>query len=171
MRSLAASLGGLLLTACLAALGPAPATAATDPGDRPSLSTPSARVLLSTLRTGIIRETNEQRRAHGRNALRKHSCLMRNAQRHALRLARLGSLRHQDLDVVFRQCSASGRVGENVLYAYSGDPAESVRLWMDSPGHRANILHQRYRRIGVGAAYDLLTGRYYAVQVFATAVR
>jgi uncharacterized protein YkwD len=29
-----------------------------------------------------------------------------------------------------------------------------VRAWMDSPGHRENILHGRYARIGVGVAYD-----------------
>ena len=37
--------------------------------------------------------------------------------------------------------------------------------WMNSTGHRANILNAGYSVIGVGAAQDS-TGRWYAAQVF-----
>ena len=30
-------------------------------------------------------------------------------------------------------------------------PATVVRMWMNSPGHRANILNKRYRTMGLGA--------------------
>ena len=30
---------------------------------------------------------------------------------------------------------------------------EAVRLWMNSPGHRANLLHPRYRAVGIGSAH------------------
>ena len=39
-------------------------------------------------------------------------------------------------------------VGEN-LAAGQHSPAEVVRAWMDSPGHRANILGEGYEEIGV----------------------
>ena len=29
-----------------------------------------------------------------------------------------------------------------------------MRLWMNSPGHRANILNGSFREIGIGVAYD-----------------
>ena len=34
-----------------------------------------------------------------------------------------------------------------------------VRSWMESPGHRANILDPDYRGIGVGVAVDIDTDR------------
>ena len=46
-------------------------------------------------------------------------------------------------------------LGENIAWG-SGDfatPRETVKGWMDSPGHRANILNRRFRHIGVGIAY------------------
>jgi uncharacterized protein YkwD len=45
-------------------------------------------------------------------------------------------------------------VGENLAWG-SGDrssPAAIVRAWMNSPGHRANILQRRFREIGIGLA-------------------
>ncbi len=40
-----------------------------------------------------------------------------------------------------------------------------VRAWMDSRGHRNNILSEDYQRIGVGVAYDG-KGIYVCTQVF-----
>ncbi|NYC93835.1 uncharacterized protein YkwD [Clostridium acetobutylicum] len=37
--------------------------------------------------------------------------------------------------------------------------------WMNSPGHRANILGRQYREIGVGAARSR-SGKIYWTQVF-----
>lgn len=39
--------------------------------------------------------------------------------------------------------------GENIAKGYS-TPQAVVNAWMDSPGHRANILNASYTRIGVG---------------------
>jgi uncharacterized protein YkwD len=46
-------------------------------------------------------------------------------------------------------------VGENLAWgeAWRSTPAEIVKSWMGSPGHRANILQSRYREIGIGLAY------------------
>ena len=59
------------------------------------------------------------------------------------------------------------RIGENIA---AGDrTAESVVAgWLDSPGHRANILKPEYREIGVGVATGEGKYRIYWVQVFAT---
>ena len=49
--------------------------------------------------------------------------------------------------------------------AYSeGVAADAVDWWMDSPGHRQNILDGRYDRLGVGVAIG--GGDFYAVQNF-----
>ncbi|MDO8669157.1 MAG: CAP domain-containing protein [Candidatus Buchananbacteria bacterium] len=60
-------------------------------------------------------------------------------------------------------------VGENLaLGNYENDQA-LVQAWMDSPGHRANILNNRFREIGVAVAQGMFEGRktWLAVQAFA----
>lgn len=54
--------------------------------------------------------------------------------------------------------------GENVGYAYSD--AILHRMWMDSPGHRKNILDSRYNSVGIGWVKDP-DGRIWGTQVFA----
>jgi uncharacterized protein YkwD len=44
-------------------------------------------------------------------------------------------------------------VGENIA-AGQPDPTAVMRAWMNSPGHRANILNCRFRQIGIGLAFD-----------------
>lgn len=58
--------------------------------------------------------------------------------------------------------------GENVGYAsgYPDDTEKVFTSWMDSPGHRANILNPRFNSIGIGATVDG-NGRLWATQVFA----
>ncbi len=60
-------------------------------------------------------------------------------------------------------------VGENLaLGNYENDQA-LVQAWMDSPGHRANILNVRFREIGVAVVQGTFEGRqtWLAVQAFA----
>ncbi|CEG25620.1 SafA/ExsA family spore coat assembly protein [Bacillus sp. B-jedd] len=54
--------------------------------------------------------------------------------------------------------------GENIA-AGQTSAAEVVRAWMNSPGHRANILNQGYTRIGVGYAAGG-SQRHYWTQMF-----
>ncbi len=44
-------------------------------------------------------------------------------------------------------------VGENIAYGSSTDaaPGTIFENWMDSPGHKANILNKNFRQIGIGA--------------------
>jgi uncharacterized protein YkwD len=43
--------------------------------------------------------------------------------------------------------------GENIA-AGQPDPASVMKSWMNSPGHRANILNCDFTNLGVGLAYD-----------------
>ena len=58
--------------------------------------------------------------------------------------------------------------GENI--AAGAATAEAVmELWMNSPGHRANILNCGYTQIGVGYAYNAGSDYgHYGTHVFAT---
>ena len=55
-------------------------------------------------------------------------------------------------------------VGENIAMGQRSS-GEVVTSWMNSPGHRANILNPGYRRIGV-AAYRTPEGTVYWCQQF-----
>ena len=57
-------------------------------------------------------------------------------------------------------------VGENIAGG-SPTPSQVVNLWMNSPGHRANILNPDYEELGVGHVYKTNTeyGHYW-VQMF-----
>lgn len=66
------------------------------------------------------------------------------------------------------------RTGENIAAGYTS-AAEVMEGWMDSPGHRANILSCAYTQMGLGyydEAGDSFPGpygyRHYWTQVFAT---
>ncbi|MDR0906125.1 MAG: CAP domain-containing protein [Oscillospiraceae bacterium] len=54
--------------------------------------------------------------------------------------------------------------GENIAYGQR-TPAEVMQGWMDSPGHRANIMSNIYTQIGVGAA-KASNGTLYWTQMF-----
>ena len=70
---------------------------------------------------------------------------------------------HQNLGPILSACNLRA-VGENVAYGYSSGAAV-MNGWMNSSGHRGNIMNDRYRLLGVGAAQDS-DGRWYAAQVF-----
>jgi uncharacterized YkwD family protein/spore coat assembly protein SafA len=59
---------------------------------------------------------------------------------------------------------AYSAAAENIA-AGQTTPAEVVQAWMNSPGHRANILNSTYTQIGVGYAQGG-SQRYYWVQMF-----
>jgi uncharacterized protein YkwD len=58
---------------------------------------------------------------------------------------------------VSQRASAAGYsstfVGENIAAGYD-TPEEVMRGWMESPGHRENILNCAYRHIGIGYVYQ-----------------
>lgn len=61
------------------------------------------------------------------------------------------------------------RYGENLAYNYAySDPATiAVEGWMDSDGHRENLLDPKYTHTGIGIAVDS-KGAYYITQDFVT---
>lgn len=48
------------------------------------------------------------------------------------------------------------KAGENLARGYS-DPETMFRAWLDSPGHRKNLLNPEYTEIGMGAEGDYTT--------------
>ena len=112
---------------------------------------------------GILGGTNAARGNAGLPALGTSACLARMAQRHAERLAGAGTLYHQNLGNVMSSCGMS-TAGENVAMN-SSQPGDMVRQWLNSPGHRANMLSSRFSLIGIGVA-RASDGAWFGVQVF-----
>ncbi|RKD33462.1 SafA/ExsA family spore coat assembly protein [Thermohalobacter berrensis] len=59
--------------------------------------------------------------------------------------------------------------GENIAMGQR-TPEEVMNAWMNSPGHRSNILSSSFDQIGVGVAKDKY-GRYYWTQMFMRATK
>ena len=62
--------------------------------------------------------------------------------------------------------SAPRNFGENIAYGQRS-PEEVMRVWMNSSGHRANILNGSFNAIGVGHYQDS-AGTDYWCQLFLT---
>jgi len=105
---------------------------------------------------------NAQRRRQGRVPLGENLLLQRAAELHSLDMARRKYFEHRSPDGVqpdariVRQGYPPILVGENLAWGElaQSTPANIVALWMQSPGHRANILETGYREIGIGLAFQ-----------------
>lgn len=161
----------LATAALLVTPGTAAGSAKTGPPTGSATRLPAVTAATATTPPGparyerrVVRHTNRARVAHDLHRLTRSDCLDRYAQRSANRIARSERLTHQNLRPVLRRCGG-WKVGENIAYGYRW-PIAVVRAWMDSPGHRANILEPRYRRIGIGVRRDD-RGVVWVSQVFA----
>ncbi|HZG92233.1 MAG TPA: CAP domain-containing protein [Pseudonocardia sp.] len=120
----------------------------------------------------VVAATNAERARHGLRALTVDVRLTAAAQAHSEDMVRRAFFAHHNPDgaQVWDRALAAGyhyrKVAENIA-AGQRTAAEVVRGWLDSPGHRANILDGELTQIGVGHA---LGGGYGVTwtQLFAT---
>jgi uncharacterized protein YkwD len=101
----------------------------------------------------IVEQTNAQRARYGLPPLAVDRNLIQTARSHAAWMTNNRTLQH-----------TTKPVGENIAMGQRSTD-EAVGAWMASPGHRANILNNSYKRIGV-AAYRTPDGTIYWCQQF-----
>lgn len=160
----------------------------------PATARPSAADT-GAIEQAIFALTNQERQAQGLPALQWDSRLASIARAHSQDMATNDYMSHTNLrgqDPTARAVAAgydvrrslgggwtTSGIGENigmmptgnvVGHGYVNNDPESVaramvQAWMNSPGHRENILRTQYARIGVGVAYDG-TLYYYGTQNF-----
>jgi uncharacterized protein YkwD len=111
-----------------------------------------------------VEATNEARVANGRKAFKVDECLLGFAKRQARRMAEQSEMFHQDLGPVMETCHLV-TAGENVAYGYPTGRSVVNQGWMQSDGHRANILSRGFKLVAVAARRDD-NGTWYAAQVF-----
>jgi uncharacterized protein YkwD len=125
---------------------------------------------LGRIRDAILCLHNEIRTENGLPRLREHK---------RLRKAALGHSRDMVKSHYFEHTTPSGRtmvdrilraryvredqgweLGENLEWGTGSlsTPRGALEAWMDSPGHRANILRRSYRELGVGAVMGVPVG-------------
>ncbi|NYG58402.1 uncharacterized protein YkwD [Nocardioides daedukensis] len=108
--------------------------------------------------------TNAERAKRGLAKLRTSKCLATFARAHAKRMGEARRIYHQDLGPIMRKCNLR-TAGENVAVGFPTGKAV-VDGWMDSWGHRKNILSKSFRYMSI-SAYKA-GGKYYVVQLFAS---
>lgn len=119
----------------------------------PTTATSSA---YASLESQIITLTNQQRTAHGCGALRTESKLTTAARRHSADMVKYNFFSHTGSDgstftVRAARAGYSAASAENIAWGW---PTAKVVVdqWMNSAGHRANILNCSYKAVGVGVA-------------------
>jgi uncharacterized protein YkwD len=107
--------------------------------------------------------TNEERQKEGLSPLIIDLELERLAQEHAEYMWETGECTHYGFSLRAEQVFNMGysNVSENVAYNERRVASSFIRAWMNSTGHRMNILDNGITHIGVGVCGD------YAVQLFA----
>ncbi|MEU5703929.1 CAP domain-containing protein [Streptomyces aurantiacus] len=114
----------------------------------------------------VVALTNAERAAAGLPPLTEDPLLIRAAQAHSVDMVARAFYSHTSPDgsEPWHRAAAAGSarrtIGENIACGQRS-PAEVVRGWMDSPGHRANILKPAFTHIGVGFAGGGSAGTYW----------
>jgi uncharacterized protein YkwD len=125
-------------------------TTVTDP---PRRKVKAQQIAFFPVETSIVKETNAERAKHGLPPLELDSNLTLTARKHTWWMTRNRSMTHGNYPVA-----------ENIAMGQRSS-SDVVRCWMNSSGHRANILNRGHRRIGV-AAYTTPEGTTYWCQQF-----
>jgi len=145
-----------ILAATVAA---APAHAACAGADVMPSSANAAKVRKATLCL-----LNVQRRSHGLHKLRENGKLRHAAAGYSRLMVSQGFFSHVSPggstlesrvnSTHYLDGARSWSIGENIAWGTGplGTPRAIVKAWMNSPGHRENILNGTYRDIGIGIA-------------------
>ena len=143
-----------------------------------STTTKPSSAMLSVELTGwesqLFDLTNQARVEFGVAPLRLSDKLVSAARIQTQQMASLGRMEHHlngaalpDLEDRARYVGYRyGWLGENIAYN-QGDPASVVAAWMNSPGHRSNILNPNFTEFGASVSFDGRGAPYWA-QEFAS---
>lgn len=152
----------------------APATATVQPsppGESPGATVPSD---VRQLERDIHEQVNQQRRDNGLEPLEYREDVAHVARDYSELMLEQDFFSHTgpEGDTVADRVREAGigftAVGENLSQLVNApNPVEmAVQGWMESEGHRENILREHFTHTGVGVAMD--DGTLYATQIFLT---
>ena len=135
---------------------------------------------LARVEDEIFNATNAERQKQGLPALKRNSTANSYARSKSLEMLDLNYFDHKSpnngyiQDIAKRDGWNYSRIGENI-YTMTGGQASSIsgasitNSWMNSEGHRKNILNSGYTDIGIGVTFR--NGKLYATQIFYTPLK
>src|SRR3954451_23522745 len=105
---------------------------------------------------------------HGEGRVTLDATLTRIAHEQAAAMAAKDRLDHDVLGRFNARVSpaSAGRAAENIAYGYDSFP-KTLDQWINSPGHRRNLLMHNASRVGVAGVKSSATGRTYWAMVIA----
>jgi uncharacterized protein YkwD len=117
---------------------------------------------------------NTERGLAGLNALKWNDQIAEVARLHSANMARYDFFSHQGLDgkMVDDRAGKLGlynwsAIGENIAFmkGYDDPVNQAVQRWLQSPGHKKNLLGPDWTQTGIGLSVTA-DGKYYFTQVF-----
>jgi uncharacterized protein YkwD len=114
---------------------------------------PAAQAASSRIDGGeraVVRAINRARAGHGLRGLRTHRRLARAADAHSRSMLRADYFSHGAFSQRVRRYVSLRRIGETIAMTSRCSARTVVRMWLNSPPHRAVLLSGGFRRVGVG---------------------
>jgi uncharacterized protein YkwD len=118
---------------------------------------------IEAVRAAVLCLLNEERARHGLPALARNPTLELASQRHSADMVARDYFEHETpdgIDPASRMFAAgyprAGHLlGENLYWGgqIAPVPIDAVDAWLESPGHRANLLRPEFTDVGVGVAF------------------
>ncbi len=146
----------------------APTKTPSNPTMKPAAKSESATsTTSSSFANEVLRLINQQRSKAGLSGFTTNQTLSSAANKRAQEI--LQSFSHTrpngtGFSTVLKEYKISyNTAGENIAYGQK-TPQIVVNAWMNSPGHRANILNGKFKKIGIGVYQK--NGQYYWTQEF-----
>ena len=112
----------------------------------------------------LLQLMNQYRRANGRELLLIDDRLMKAAQSHSEAMNRRQQMAHQTKGEknfqkrLMKEGYPQVYCSENIARAQGAELVH--RLWVNSPGHKKNLLGKKYTRVGIGLAGQYWTANY-----------
>lgn len=142
----------------------------------PPAPAPPPGATMSAVAGNVIAEINRIRRSNGLDALVEDAALNHAAREHSKEMASRARLDHESNDPALRtltmRIEAAGgtwmQAAENlaqVFGASSSVPDRTATMWLESDGHRRNMLSPQYTHTGAGVATDS-RGYWYITQLY-----
>ena len=107
----------------------------------------------ATTQNGVFQAMNADRQANGIPPLQWSPKLTNTAGSWAAHESAVNNMYHQDLTALLYSDTYSGwsTLGENLIVGPGNmSVAQMEQAWMNSPGHRANILQRAFNAVGIG---------------------
>jgi uncharacterized protein YkwD len=124
----------------------------------PLTATAGAKPRVDSKERAIVRSINRQRSKHGLAAVRSSNRLAKAADFHSWEMLDADYFAHESrdggsFDQRVRRYANHRALGETLAMLGGcgrGSARTVVRMWMNSPPHRAVLLSSSYRRVGIG---------------------